>query len=151
MARDFKHYAEEAQKFVKILAVDLGCPQDIDKTKRILKAVLHTIRDRIIIAESFQLLAQLPMLIKGLYVENWKYAEQPSNFRTKKSLLQALIDSEHLSKSDDFPNEAFAIFALNMVLKNLSRYVSPGEMQDVVAEFPNEIKEIIDLTIQPNN
>jgi uncharacterized protein (DUF2267 family) len=147
MARDFKHYSDEAQKFVELLAVDLGCPQDIDKTKRILKAVLHTIRDRIIIAESFQLLAQLPMLIKGLYVENWKYTERPSKFRTKESLLQALIDSEHLSKPHDFPNETFAIFALNRVLKNISRYISPGEMKDIVAELPTEIQEIIDLTI----
>jgi uncharacterized protein (DUF2267 family) len=151
MARNYDSYARQAQKLVETLALDLGNPQDIDKAKRLLKAVLHTIRDRIIIAESFQLMAQLPTLIKGIYVENWKYSEKPENFRTKHSLFQALIRSEHLSVPGDFPNEDYAVFAVNMVFKNLSRYISRGELEDVMAGLPTEIKDVIDLKSLPNN
>ncbi len=145
MAQNFNNYAREAQKFVENLAVDLGSPEDINKAKRILKAVLHTIRDRIIIAESFQLMAQLPTIIKGIYAENWKYSERPQKYKTKESLLQALIKSEHLIVSEDFPNEEYAVFAINMVFKNLSSYVSMGELEDVLAQLPPEINKLIDL------
>lgn len=151
MAQQFANYALEAQKFVGSLAVDLGCTEDHDKARRILKTVLHTLRDRITIAESFQLIAQLPTLIKGMYVENWKYSEQPLKFRTTKSMLDALVKSQHLNRSDDFPNETFAVFAVNMVLKNLSHYVSKGELEDVLAQLPEEIRSVIDFKTQQNN
>ena len=145
MAYQFIHFAQEAEKFTKNLAQDLGHPEDMDKVRRILKAVLHTLRDRITIQESFQLMAQLPTLIKGLFVDNWKYSERPLNYRTKKSFLEALRNSEHLTHPDDFPNEEYAIFAVNTVLRNLSHYVSPGEIADMLAQLPAEIRSLVDL------
>ena len=143
MARQFTQFAIEADKFVKQLAVDLGHEEDPDKARRILKSVLHTLRDRISIQESFQMMAQLPILLKGLYVENWKYSERPLNYRTKQSMFEALKANEHLTQADDFPNQEYAIYAVNSVLKNLSQYVSAGEMEDVLAQFPSEIRSIL--------
>ena len=145
MAYQFAKFAQEADKFVKSLAKDLGHPEDLEKTRRILKAVLHTLRDRITIQESFQLMAQLPTMLKALYVENWKYSERPLNYRTTQSLLEALRTSEHLNHGDDIPNENYGIFAVNTVLKNLSHYVSQGEMADVLAQLPVEIRSLIEL------
>jgi uncharacterized protein (DUF2267 family) len=145
MAQQFIQFAKEAEQFVNHLAQDLGSSQDHDKARRILKAVLHTLRDRITIQESFQLMAQLPMLIKAMYVENWKYSEHPLNYRSKQSLFETLRDSEHLVRPDDFPNEDYAIFAVNTVLKNLSHYVSPGEISDVLAQLPPELRSLVDI------
>jgi len=144
MALKFKEYAIEAQQFVEELAEALGYPQDTDKAVRVLKAVLHTTRDRIIIQESFQLIAQLPTFLKALYVENWKYQDKPKKFKTKTGLRQAMIDSEHLLDSDDFANEELAIFAFRTVITKLRRYISKGELEDVIAEFPTELKGIMD-------
>lgn len=150
MAQDFKKYAEDAQRFVENLARDLGIPDDHQKARRILKAVLHTIRDRIMLAESFQLMAQLPTILKGIYVEDWKYSEKPLKFRSKQTMLQELIRSEHLAQPDDFPHEDFAVFAVNMVFKNLSHYVSQGELEDVIGQLPSEIRETITLQTGSN-
>ena len=145
MAYQFIQFAQEADKFIKHLAQDLDHPQDTEKARRILKAVLHTLRERITIQESFQLMAQLPTLIKALYVENWKYSDRHLNYRTKQSLFEALKASEHLSRPDDFPNENYAIFAVKAVLKNLSHYVTPGEMADVLAQLPSDIRSLVDI------
>ena len=145
MARQFTEFAIEADHFVKDLAVDLGHPDDPDKSRRILKAVLHTIRDRISIQESFQLMAQLPMLLKGLYVENWKYMERPLNYRSGQSLYEALKSSEHLVEPDDFPSQEYAISAVNTVLGKLMHYVSTGEMNDVLSQLPAEVRALINL------
>src|SRR5258706_13987050 len=42
-----------------------------------LRAVLHTLRDRLPIAEAAHLGAQLPMLIRGFYYDGWKPASKP--------------------------------------------------------------------------
>jgi uncharacterized protein (DUF2267 family) len=145
MARQFTQFAIEADKFVKQLAADLGHAEDLDKSRRILKSVLHTLRDRMSIQESFQLMAQLPTLLKGLYVENWKYSERPLNYRSKQSLFEALKAAEHLTQTDDFPNQQYAVHAVNAVLKNLSQYVSAGEMADVLAQLPTEIRSLVNI------
>ncbi|MGI9542924.1 MAG: DUF2267 domain-containing protein [Cyclobacteriaceae bacterium] len=143
MSLKFKEYALEAQQFVEELAEALGHPQNTDKTLRVLKAVLHTIRDRIIIQESFQFMAQLPTFLKALYVDNWKYQDKPLKFKTKAGLREALIDSEHLLDPDDFVNEELAIFIFRTVVAKLRKYISDGELQDVISEFPAELKDIM--------
>ncbi len=150
MPKQFIKYAQEAQRFVEMLAQDLGCPNDHDKARRVLKAVLHTVRDRILISESFQLMAQLPTILKGIFVEDWKYSEKPLKFHTTDSLWEALLASEHLAEPDDFPNKEYAIFAVNTVFKNLGHFVSAGELQDVIAQLPTAIKEVIDFDVTTN-
>lgn len=77
MGLNFNKYAQEGNEFLKELAVELGHPEEINRTAIILRSVLHLFRDRITISESFDFLSQLPMFLKGIYVENWKYSEKP--------------------------------------------------------------------------
>ena len=49
----FDKYAQEAQAFLNKLSEDLGHKEEKQRTLIILRAVLHTVRDRITIAESF--------------------------------------------------------------------------------------------------
>jgi uncharacterized protein (DUF2267 family) len=75
MAINFNKYAEEGNLFVKNLAKSFGHPDEIGPTGIVLRAVLHTLRDRITISESLSLIAQLPMFLKAVYVDTWKFRE----------------------------------------------------------------------------
>jgi len=44
---------------------------------RLLKAVLHTLRDRLQINELADLAAQLPALLRGAYYEQWRPSATP--------------------------------------------------------------------------
>ncbi len=46
--------------------------EDRDEAYRVLRAVLHAIRDQIGATENAQLAAQFPMLLRGLYFEGWR-------------------------------------------------------------------------------
>jgi uncharacterized protein (DUF2267 family) len=42
-----------------------------------LRAVLHTLRDRLPVAEAVHLGSQLPMLVRGFYYEGWTPTDKP--------------------------------------------------------------------------
>jgi uncharacterized protein (DUF2267 family) len=42
-----------------------------------LRAVLHALRDRLTVAETAHLSAQLPMLIRGIYFKGWDPTKVP--------------------------------------------------------------------------
>src|SRR4051794_38312775 len=46
-----------------------------------LRAVLHALRDRLTLDEAAQLSAQLPLLVRGVYWEDWDPSKQPSRER----------------------------------------------------------------------
>ena len=76
MSLDFKKFAEKGNQFLNELAKELGHPEDTAMAGRKLRAVLHATRDQLTTEESLQLLAQLPLFLKAIYVENWKRASK---------------------------------------------------------------------------
>lgn len=68
MALNFNQYAAEGNTFMKAYAKELRLTGDYDKAGRILSTVLHGLREMITTEESLQLIAQLPMFLKAVYV-----------------------------------------------------------------------------------
>ena len=46
---------------------------DRHRAYRVLAAVLHALRDRLTVDEAAQLAAQLPILVRGLYYDQWHH------------------------------------------------------------------------------
>lgn len=65
----FTHAAQQAQQGVNELARDLCWSEP--SACRLLRSVLHTVRDWLSPAEMADLSAQLPVLIRGIYFEGW--------------------------------------------------------------------------------
>jgi uncharacterized protein (DUF2267 family) len=60
---------------------------------RLLKAVLHALRDRLQLSEAADLAAQLPTLLHGAYYEQWRPAATPVKRRTKADFLAQVEES----------------------------------------------------------
>jgi uncharacterized protein (DUF2267 family) len=141
MSLNFEKHAAKGNEFVNRLAARLGDIDNRDRAGRVLRCVLHTLRDRLTVEESFQLLAQLPMVIKALYIENW----QPSRYHIKIKTLQEL--SEEVMKLDgmsawrDFSGVSDAMDGIEAVIKTMADYVSAGELHDIIAVLPEDMKE----------
>jgi len=144
MAMNFDKYAAEANTFLKHLAEELNHPEEIGRTGIILKSVLHTLRDRISISESFDFMAQLPMFLKALYVDEWKYKERPDRLKNLDDFAEKV--KEHQQKFGenqfDWPEHTGEIIqqTLNFIKK---RYVSKGEVEDLKANLPKDLEAIL--------
>jgi uncharacterized protein (DUF2267 family) len=100
-----------------------------------LRAVLHALRDRLTVDEAVQLGAQLPMLIRGLYYEGWCPRGKPAKTH-KAEFLDAI---RHQFPG---PNRLHPEVLARAVLKVLSCHVSPGEVRDVKAILPAELRDL---------
>jgi uncharacterized protein (DUF2267 family) len=127
---------EKTNAWLGELAEELG---DTDRRAalRVLRAYLHAVRDRLTVDEAAQLAAQLPELIRGIYYENWVPSRTPTSERSVDDFLRKIADEALL------PAETEASVACEAATRVLRRHVSEGELDDVVAVLPAELKPLL--------
>jgi uncharacterized protein (DUF2267 family) len=140
---NFEKYASTANTFVNDLAIELGTPEDRAHAGRVLRCVLHALRRRLTPAESFDLVAQLPMFIKAVYVDGWRLADSPDrNIRTQESFASAIFAEDQRAAVSDFGSPEAALAAARAVFRVMRRYVSLGEANDVASQLPRAIRPL---------
>jgi uncharacterized protein (DUF2267 family) len=147
MALNFEKYAQEGNSFIKTLAKNLGHPDEIGRTGMILRAVLHTIRERINIGESLNLLSQLPMFLKALYVDNWEYREKPLSIKTIEDFTTEVKKNQAHYGEKEFNWNISTEEIIQIVFSTLGKYVSRGEAENIMSQLPLEIKELLKESI----
>jgi uncharacterized protein (DUF2267 family) len=143
MALHFDKYAQDGKAFVNHLAGSLGYADDPAKAGRVLKAVLHALRDRISPEESLQLLAQLPMFLKAVYVEGWHRLSPLPRIKHLEDFIDEVVAADGKTGVWDFPTDAAAEHAIRTVFEALRKYVSEGEIEDIRAELPKALAELL--------
>ena len=108
---------------------------DKQRAYRALRAVLHALRDRLTAHEAVHLGAQLPLLIRGLYYENWHMKDAAPTERTKSAFLNH-IKAELRDSNVDPEESARQVFTL------LAHKISLGEIEDVKRMLPPEIRAL---------
>ena len=142
MALNFDKYAQEGNEFINKLAEKLGHPEEKSRTGIILRAVLHTLRDRITISESLNLLSQLPMFMKAIYVDNWKFSERPKTFNKLEDFKTEVKEHQARYGEHEFEWQKSTKEIVSIVLSQLGVYISEGEARDIMAQLPDEVEEL---------
>ena len=127
---------EKTNIWLNELAEELGS-DDRRGAFRVVRAYLHAVRDRLTVEEAAQLAAQLPELIRGIYYEDWVPSRTPMSYRTVDEFLQRVADEALL------PGETEASYACSAAARVLRRHVSEGEIEDVVAIFPEGLRVVL--------
>lgn len=90
-----------------------------DTSYRLLKAVLHALRDQMSLAEMAYFAGQLPLLLRGTFYEGWNpYMVNLSSF-TKENFLQSVRKHLELIGKPQFELETGVLVALNVIKKHL--------------------------------
>ena len=127
---------EKAHVWLGEMAGELGI-DDRQEAYRVLRAYLHALRDRLLVDEAAQLAAQLPELIRGIYYEGWDPSKTPVRYRGLADFLDRVAGDANLD------GETEASYAVSSAAKVLRRHVSAGELDDVRAILPDDLKVIL--------
>ncbi|MBK6264382.1 DUF2267 domain-containing protein [Marivirga sp. S37H4] len=138
----FDKYVETANKIIKEIAEELGFPEDRELAGRVLKAVLHTLRSRLTIQESFQLMAQLPMLLKAIYVDGWKYQEKPLRIKHIGEFVREVIHEDKPLGHHDISTSKDGENAIRAVFKVIRKHVSEGEINHILVNLPPDLRPL---------
>ena len=88
--RGFEHTVQETNGWLHEIADQMGNPHRQMARTRVrhhaLRGVLFALRDRLPVDEVFNLAAQLPMLIRGIYFEGYKVTGKPAKFHAEEFL-----------------------------------------------------------------
>ena len=142
MENHFENYAQQGNLFLKRLAEELGSPGDQGHAFRVVQAVFQAIRDRITPQESLHLISEMPMAIKGLYVNNWKIHDKPKKYETKAEFLDQVCNSI-LTVEIDFGSDAEE--ETRAVFRVLKSYISEGELMHVKGQLTPEIAQLMEV------
>ena len=88
---------------------------------RALRAVLHALRDRMTVEEAAHLSAELPMLVRGIFYEQYRPTDMPVKIRDQQEFLD-YVNREIADATELTPQEA-----ANAVFLCLNRHLNPGQ------------------------
>jgi uncharacterized protein (DUF2267 family) len=128
------HAVQLTQEWLKELR-DNGDLADVIEAYSVLRAVLHQLRDRLTVDEAVDLGAQLPLIVRGIYFEGWQPRHVPEKVRTKQKFLDGVTLKllPHRNPPERAVRDVFAL---------LAHHCDPGEIANVIAQLPGELKEL---------
>lgn len=134
-------YVEETDRWIDEVAVHMRAGDRRDWAWNALRGVMHAIRDRLSAEEVFHLSAQLPMLIRGLFLEGYRIGKKPEKYHVDE--LMDRIELDLGPGADIAPDAAF-----KAVLLVLYDHVSEGELNDIYGSMPKDIRKLWDRSLQ---
>ena len=97
---------------------------------------LAALRDRLTVDVAAHLSAQPPLLVRGIYYEGWKPANNPVKARTQEEFL-ALIEERYNHREPVAYDEiARAVF------KTLNKHVTGGQVEEIREMLGEELKAL---------
>jgi uncharacterized protein (DUF2267 family) len=141
MSLDFEKYAAKGNAIVNLLSRETGT--GTDSAARILRATLHGLRNRLSTEDSFHVLAQLPMALKGIYVDGWKPTRPYERIKHVKDFFDDIRKEDGATAGYDFGNDDKMKIMVGCVFRTLKYHISKGEMDNIINCLPADISEMI--------
>jgi uncharacterized protein (DUF2267 family) len=101
-----------------------------------LRAVLHTLRDRLRVTEAVHLGTQLPMLVRGFYYEGWTPLDKPLKFSREEFLEQV---ASYFREPGVDP-----ALVTRAVIETMGEHIDPGELAKVVRVLPRDFTDLME-------
>lgn len=103
---------------------------------RTLGAVLRTLRDRLPLELAIHLGAQLPLLVRGTYFEQWHPKAEPAKSRSLDEFLQPIGEDLSGLRPINVNDATRCVFHV------LSRHVGRGQAEKVREALPEDIRRL---------
>jgi len=97
---------------------------------------VRALRDRLPLEEASHLGAQLPLLIRGVYYDQWQPEVQPTRERHQEEFLARVADELTDVRPVNVKDAVQAVF------KVLARHIAEGQARKVAGALPAEIRAL---------
>lgn len=134
---DFEHAIHTSNIWLKAVSQALGT-EDRHFAHRVLRAWLHTFRDRLTVDVAAHFAAQLPELLRGVYYDGWNPSAVPIKY-DRDGYVNRFVQEAKVPP-EDVPGIAAAVAAV------VREHFSPGTLESALEQLPNEIRS---LFLQP--
>lgn len=117
---------------------------DVDRQVawKVLSTVLHKLRDRLPINLAAHLGAQLPLLVRGVYYDQFEPSKMPTECRSHDEFVAEV--AEWLSDTRPVDPEQ----AIRTVFAALSRHISEGQVSKAKDSLPKSVRHMWDTAEQ---
>jgi uncharacterized protein (DUF2267 family) len=106
----------------------------------VLGAVLRTVRDRIPLGLAAHLGAQLPLLVRGAYYDQWRPSEQPQKWRSLDEFFSIISAELSNVRPVNVRDAARSVFQV------LNHYVDPNQVAKVREALPEDVRRLWPLS-----
>jgi uncharacterized protein (DUF2267 family) len=95
-------------------------------------------------------MSQLPVAVKGIYVEQWNVDATVKKLHTPHDFFNEVCKYDKETVLQDFEDYKAIENSVKAVFRTLNYYLSEGEFEDIIAVMPAEIKKLIEGSIGKN-
>jgi uncharacterized protein (DUF2267 family) len=127
---------ETTHVWLKEIMADLGPDKQV--AWKVLSTVLHKLRDRLTVNLAAHLGAQLPLLVRGVYYDQFEPSRMPGECRNRDDFI-AEVSAWLTDTRPVDPDEA-----VRAVFKVLSRHISKGQVDHVKQALPKSVRQMWD-------
>lgn len=132
----FESTLQQTNEWLAAIAEQLGW-DDRRRAYTALRGTLHALRDYLVVDESAQLAAQLPLLVRGVYYEGWDPSKVPVDNRNQDDFLQRVAGAfERVDPGVDAEQITGA------VLRVLTDRISKGEADQARQLLPKDVQAL---------
>jgi uncharacterized protein (DUF2267 family) len=116
------------------ISADIG--PDRHLAWHVLGAVLRSIRDEMLVEQSAHFAAQLPLLVRGAYFDQYRPAAQPAAGRSQEEFIARIQHDLHGARPVN------AEQAVSAVMRTLNRHVTQGQVKKVRDALPKGVRAL---------
>jgi len=110
---------------------------------KVLSVVLQKLRDRLPLPLAAHLGAQLPLLVRGVYYDQFEPGRLPSERKGREEFVADVF--EGLSGTRPINADQ----AIRCVFRLLSRHISEGQVRKICDALPKSVRQLWDLNVAP--
>jgi uncharacterized protein (DUF2267 family) len=134
-AQTIEHTVRTTNRWLRDVRIRLG-DEHSNQAFRLVRGVLHVLRDHLSVDHVASLAAQLPLLLRGVLYEGWNPIGKPKKLRHAADFIEqvkAQIAPEPLDQPE---------WSIRAVLRALNTHLTPGEVSKLRRALPHELRDL---------
>lgn len=131
----FDETVGQTHKWLHEISAEMGGWMSHDYALQSLRAAMHSLRDQLGVDQNAHLSAQLPMLVRGIYYEEWVPSQTPARDRHESVFLARIPPYFNGKERKVAPEDV-----VRAVYRVLHRHISEGESEKIYNSLPKHLR-----------